>query len=147
MAESTLWWVLAGVAVSAELLTGTFYLLMLALGLVGGALAAHLGLTVPVQLVAAALVGGGAVAVLQKVRPRPHRHLPAQADADVNMDVGQTLHIDEWSSPTTAQASYRGALWAVELMPSSATANSPAPLPGRYRIKQVVGNVLHVEPT
>lgn len=147
MAESTLWWVLAGVAVSAELLTGTFYLLMLALGLAGGAVAAHLGFTVPVQLVAAAVVGGGAVAVLQKVRPRPHRDLLAQADADVNMDVGQTLHIDEWSAPTTTQASYRGAVWAVELMPSSATATSPAPLPGRYRIKQVVGNVLHVEPT
>ena len=147
MAESTLWWVLAGVAVSAELLTGTFYLLMLALGLVGGALAAHLGLTVPVQLVAAALVGGGAVAVLQKVRPRPHRHLPAQADADVNMDVGQTLQIDAWYGATTTQASYRGAVWAIELMPLADEAAPRTPQPGRYRIRQVVGNVLHVEPT
>ena len=30
MEESTLWWVLAGVAVAVELVTGTFYLLLLA---------------------------------------------------------------------------------------------------------------------
>ena len=33
MAQSTLWWLLAGTAVGVELATGTFYLLMLALGL------------------------------------------------------------------------------------------------------------------
>ena len=30
MADSTLWWLLTGTAVAMELLTGTFYLLMLA---------------------------------------------------------------------------------------------------------------------
>ena len=33
MAEPTIWWMLAGAAVALELLTGTFYLLMFALGL------------------------------------------------------------------------------------------------------------------
>ena len=42
MAESTLWWLLAGGIVAAELLTGTFYLLMLALGVAAAAIAAHL---------------------------------------------------------------------------------------------------------
>ena len=42
MEESTIWWLLAGVAVVTELLTGTFYLLMLAVGLAAAALAAHL---------------------------------------------------------------------------------------------------------
>jgi hypothetical protein len=32
MADSTVWWLLAGAAVAVELLTGTFYLLMLAIG-------------------------------------------------------------------------------------------------------------------
>ena len=40
---STGWWLAAGVLVVAELATGTFYLLMLALGLAAGALAAHAG--------------------------------------------------------------------------------------------------------
>ena len=30
MSESTIWWLLAGVAVAVELATGTFYLLMVA---------------------------------------------------------------------------------------------------------------------
>ena len=62
MANWTLWWLLAGAAVAVEMLTGTFYLLMLALGMVAGALAAHAGASAPMQLVVAALVGGGAVA-------------------------------------------------------------------------------------
>ena len=44
MSESTLWWLLAGAAVGLELVTGTFYLLMIALGLGAAAMAAHLGL-------------------------------------------------------------------------------------------------------
>ena len=42
---STFWWVAAGIAVAAELATGTFYLLMMALGLAAAAIGAHLGLS------------------------------------------------------------------------------------------------------
>ena len=38
MDHSTAWWLLVGLLVIAELLTGTFYLLMLALGAIAGAL-------------------------------------------------------------------------------------------------------------
>ena len=61
MEASTIWWLAAGAVVVAELLTGTFYLLMVALGLVAAALAAHLGLASALQMVSAAIVGGGAV--------------------------------------------------------------------------------------
>ena len=61
MADSTLWWLLTGAAVAVELLTATFYLLMLAIGLGAAALAAHAGASMAVQLALAALVGGGAV--------------------------------------------------------------------------------------
>lgn len=54
MAPSTLWWLLAGAAIALELLTGTFYLLMLALGMAGAAVAAHLGAGTVVQLLIAA---------------------------------------------------------------------------------------------
>ena len=37
MAHSTVWWLVAGAAVALELMTGTFYLLMLAIGLAAGA--------------------------------------------------------------------------------------------------------------
>ena len=41
--SATLWWIMAGITVAAELLIGSFYLLMIALGLAAGGLAAWLG--------------------------------------------------------------------------------------------------------
>ena len=43
MTEATIWWLLAGGAVVAELLTGTFFLLMIGSAMAAGALAAHAG--------------------------------------------------------------------------------------------------------
>src|SRR4051794_34211163 len=77
MADSTLWWLLAGAAVAVELLTGTFYLLMLAIGLVAGALAAYSGADQTIQLVVAALVGGGAVIAWHLKRGRRPAEAPA----------------------------------------------------------------------
>ena len=44
MSPAVLWWIATAVLVLAELTTGTFYLLMVSLGLAGGALAAQAGL-------------------------------------------------------------------------------------------------------
>ena len=44
MADATVWWLATGLVVLLELFTGTFYLLMLAVGLAAGALAAHVQL-------------------------------------------------------------------------------------------------------
>ena len=55
MAFSTIWWLMAGVAVIAELLTGTLYLLMVALGLAAAAIAAHLGAGTTTQILVAAI--------------------------------------------------------------------------------------------
>ena len=61
MTPTTIWWVLAGLAVVAQLMTGTFHFLMLAAALAAGALAAMLGGTLILQLLAVAVVGAGAV--------------------------------------------------------------------------------------
>src|SRR5436305_6136835 len=50
--HASVWWIAAGVAVAAELATGTFYLLMIAMGLAAGALAAQLGSAEPLQFLA-----------------------------------------------------------------------------------------------
>lgn len=142
MSDANLWWILAALAVGTELLTGTFYLLMVALGLAAGAIAAHVGATETVQMTVAAFVGGGAVAALYRLRPTPPRHLPAHADADVNLDIGQTLTIPHWSKGLHTQAAYRGAQWAVEYIPSE---DAPTPTAGLYRIREVVGSTLRVE--
>ena len=58
MSESSIWWLLAGAAVAVELMTGTLYLLMLAIGISAGAIAAYLGLAVIGQMLVAAAIGG-----------------------------------------------------------------------------------------
>ncbi|NMD13596.1 MAG: NfeD family protein, partial [Candidatus Cloacimonetes bacterium] len=68
MDDANIWWLLTGVTVAAELMTGTFYLLMFALGLAAAAIAASLGLGVSTQLVIAAVVGGGAVVAWHLLR-------------------------------------------------------------------------------
>ena len=57
MNDTSIWWLVTGALVAAELLSGTFYLLMLAIGAAAAALSAHLGLGLNGQIVTAALVG------------------------------------------------------------------------------------------
>src|SRR6218665_1467558 len=102
MQDSSIWWLVAGAAIVAELLMGTFYLLMMTLGLVAATMASHRGLPMALQMVAAASVGGGAVFgcyCLKKKRPGD----PSEpADCSVNRDVGETIPIDRWGADGTA---------------------------------------------
>jgi membrane protein implicated in regulation of membrane protease activity len=139
MSESTLWWVLAGAAVAIELATGTFYLLMMALGLAAGAVAAHLGASTTVQLLAAALVGCGAVVAWHTVRGRGPRELPTASNPDINMDVGETVQVDAWQPDGSSQVRYRGAQWTVVQAPGGTGTV------GAHRISEVVGSKLVVE--
>lgn len=146
--ESTLWWVLAGVLVAVELATGTFYLLMLALGAVAGALAAHAGLTLSLQITAAAIVGGmsagGWYARHRKARAQAAANpLGAQNDPDLSLDLGQIVQVIQWDSDGTTQIQYRGAPWQARLKkPLPAPA---APETGSYRIVAMQGNQLLLE--
>ncbi|MGE0499270.1 MAG: NfeD family protein [Ramlibacter sp.] len=139
MAESTIWWLLTGAAVAVELLTGTFYLLMLAIGLAAAALAAHLGLTLTVQLLVAAAVGGGAVVAWHLLRNRQAAGPAPGANRDINLDVGESLHVDAWNPDGTASVRYRGANWTVIPVPGT------VPGTGAHRVREVVGSRLVVE--
>ncbi|MBT0569029.1 NfeD family protein [Curvibacter sp. CHRR-16] len=134
------WWVLVGIAVLAELITGTFYLLMVAVGLAAGALAAHAGLGLAPQMVLAAVVGSVLVLALYLRRSRLAALAPsAQANPDVQQDVGAVVHVDHWHADGTAHVQYRGAQWTVQH-------HGSAPLhSGQHRVVQVVGNRLLVE--
>lgn len=139
MAMTTVWWILAGIAVGLELVSGTFYLLMLALGLSAGALAAHAGASSTIQYLAAALVGGGAVLGWWAYRKRQPAATPAGANRDVNMDVGETVQVAGWNADGTASVKYRGAQWSVAHLPGSELVAGP------HRIVEVVGNRLIVD--
>ena len=140
MSDPTLWWMLAGIAVIVELLSGTFYLLMLATGMVAAALCAHAGAGMTAQIVVAAVVGGGAVAVWHQLRGRQPRAERASANKDVSLDIGQTVAVATWDEQRNATVSYRGADWAATLA-AGATAE-----PGMHRIVEVVGSRLIVKP-
>ena len=106
----TFWWLAAGLTVAAELATGTFYLLMMALGLAAAALAAHLGLPMVGQIVSASLVGGGATAVWHWRRFKQPTTAPACENRDVNLDIGERVHVAEWAADRTTRVPYRGSL-------------------------------------
>lgn len=138
------WLVMAGVVVVMELFTGTFYLLMIAIGLGAGALAALSGAAPVAQLIAAALIGSVATISLRRSRFGNRHRVDAARDPNVNLDIGQTLQIDEWQGSAggkyTARSMHRGAKWDVEY------AGSAAPLPGTFRIIEIRGSQLIVEP-
>ena len=134
MADSSIWWLLTGVAVAAELMTGTFYLLMFALGLAAAAIAAHMGLGLASQLVIAAIVGGGAVVAWHLLRGKKSVGKSAEFNSDVNMDIGQTIYVEAWQADGTANVKYRGSNWMAQLQ-----AGSEAEA-GNYIIEQVIGS-------
>ncbi len=139
MVDSTIWWLCAGAAVAVELVTGTFYLLMLAVGLAAAAVAAHSGAGTVVQLLVAAVVGGGSVVGWHLRQGRRAAAPPASANRDVNLDVGETVYVDEWGPDGTANVKYRGANWTV------VHRSGNAPSTGAHRVAEVVGSRLLVD--
>ena len=139
MDDSTFWWVAAGLAVAAELITGTFYLLMVAIGLVAAALAATAGVATANQIAVAAVVGGGAVLVLRRARSRGAQAPQAQANPDIHLDIGQTVHIAQWTADGTAQVHYRGANW------TAIHRQGVVPSAGEHRVAEVIGSRLLVD--
>jgi len=136
--DATWWWVATGVLVAAELAVGTFNLLLLALGMAAGALAAHTGLALPAQLVLAALVGGGAVVAWRAQRGRSPAPEPPASNRDVNLDIGSRVHVSHWHADGTARVQYRGAGWDVRYR------GSGVPAAGDYTIRALDGNCLLV---
>lgn len=138
MNNPTIWWLVTGVLVAMELTTGTFYLLMLAVGAAAAALAAHTGAVLTTQLVTAAIVGGLAV-VLWSVYRKRLPGLTASSDADQHLDVGETVQVDAWDAQGLAQVKHRGALW------TGVARDALPPSPGLFRIQAIEGNRLVLE--
>ena len=140
MHVAMLWWIAVGVLVGAQLLTGTVYLLVIALGAAAGALAAHAGASLATQMVVAALVGGVAVVACYLMRRRRPGDPSPRAERSVNLDVGEIVQIDGWNADGTAQIRYRGAPWTALHRPGA------EPRPGPHRVAELVGSRLLVDP-
>jgi membrane protein implicated in regulation of membrane protease activity len=141
VSSATVWWILAGVLVAVELATGSFYLLMLSLGAVAAALAAHAGLGLPVQLLVAALLGGGAVVAWHLKRGGAHDVGDRLARRDVSLDVGETVYVDRWQPDGSTQVFFRGSTWRAVQHDAA-----QVPRPGRHLIVALEGNRLMLRP-
>jgi len=143
MNDWTNWFLLAGILTIGELLTGTFYLLMLALGCIAGAVFALLKFHLAWQLIIGAVIGTASIFILRrsKLIKRHYLNSASARNPDINLDIGQTLYINAWQHQDgkyIARVKYRGAMWDVELL-----ANDIAQI-GNYAIREVRGNRLLV---
>jgi membrane protein implicated in regulation of membrane protease activity len=142
MADWMIWFAAACVLVIAEMATGTFYLLMIAIGAAVGGIASLFGVSGSAQCVIAAVTAAIATTLLRRSRFGRSIKIDATRDPAVNMDVGQKLTVDEWrtssTGTSTARVMYRGALWDVELAPDSDAVT------GTFVIQEVRGSCLIV---
>lgn len=136
MAVSTIWWLLAGVLTAAELVSGTFYLLMVAVGFVAAALSAHAGLSVTVQLSVAALVSTALVVAWRSYKGRNAVVLAANENRDLNMDIGEFVDVQHWDENGSCQVKYRGANW------QASRHADDQPSMGKHQIIEVIGSRL-----
>ncbi|HEU4825821.1 MAG TPA: NfeD family protein [Dongiaceae bacterium] len=139
MANSTFWWLVSGGTIVLELLSGTIYLLLLGIGFAAAALVAHAGFGIGAQILAAAVVGVGSVAVWYVIRRRRPAAAPSRANRDVNLDIGSHVHIERWNADGTASVRYRGAQW------TAVARDGTAPAPGEHRVGEIVGSRLVVD--
>jgi membrane protein implicated in regulation of membrane protease activity len=101
-------WLVAGFAlVIAELLSGTFYLLVLGVAAFAAAGVAYLQAGFAVQAVVAAIVTGAGLAWVQRWRRR------TVADKMPPLDAGQPAVFESWIDRSSRQArvKYRDTLW------------------------------------
>ncbi|MBF8270807.1 MAG: hypothetical protein HW386_2516 [Gammaproteobacteria bacterium] len=110
--DSYLIWILVGFGlVIVELLTGTFYLLVLGLAAFGAAAVAFLGLSFPIQAITATVMtaAGSWLVHLYRVK-NSQQQMPS-------MDYAQPVKFEAWvdQGARIARVQYRGAPWEAKV--------------------------------
>ena len=106
--DHSLAWAIAGLAlVIAELLTGTFYLLVIGVAAFGAAAAAWFGLAFGAQIVVAAMVSAAGCYGVHVFRAKN------RAQQMPSIDAGQPATFERWTDQAArlARVNYRGASW------------------------------------
>jgi len=124
------WWVGGGVLLIIELMSGTFYLLMIALGFLLAGVSRLFGASGGVQVLVAAvlaLVAVAGVRIGKRIWRRRQRARAAVSEGDVplpfvggdrtgqtdpsaNMDIGASVWVEQWLDGR-ARVTYRGSQW------------------------------------
>jgi len=124
MQEYLIWTILGFVLVIVELMTGTFYLLVLGVGALAGALAAWAGAPFLGQVAAAGLVASIGTWIVQKWHAAQHKD-GDQANA---IDVGQSVIVARWINQPEGmlRVKYRGTEWDARVKPSDVASAAAA---------------------
>ncbi len=109
MASYILWFLVALGLLIAEMATGTFYMLALAIAMCVGGLAELLGFGEPLQLTLSAIAGVAGIWWLTRWKARR-----AVTPDTGNPDLGQPVEVLIWRTDGTARVYYRGAEWDAE---------------------------------
>ena len=107
MEEDLAWAIIGLTLVIVELLTGTFYLLVLGIAAFGAALVAWLGQGFPVQAVVGGVIAAGGCYGIHLYRAKnTTQQMPA-------VDAGQPASFENWLDQPArrARVQYRGASW------------------------------------
>jgi len=110
MSAYWLWWIAAAALVAAELLTGTFYLLVIGIAVACGGVAAWMGWGAPYQWLTASVLG-----VIGGVALERWKHGRGRSPDHPALDVGQMVRVQKWGPDRTARVAYRGSTWDAEL--------------------------------
>ena len=120
MQDYLVWTTVGFSLVIIELMTGTFYLLVLGVGALAAALAAWLGVPFFGQVAVAGIVSGIGTWWVQ------HWHAGHRTDGDQAnaIDIGQSVLVSNWTNPADGmlRIKYRGADWDARVKPGDVAA-------------------------
>lgn len=129
------WFGVAALFLLLEMATGTFYLLLVALGLAASGMAAYAGLSLVWQIVSGLVVSLIGLGVLHRYR-QSKGHVPTQSNPNVVQDIGRSVMVDAWDENGQASVVYRGSNWSARI-----DADQPVQ-PGEHYIHAVQGLTL-----
>jgi len=130
--EIYVYWFLLGLFLLAlEMASGTFYLLVVAIAMAVGGVAALLDASIAWQLTLSATAVVAGTLIL-----RNWKNIKGNSVPDVELDVGQPVQVLAWHENGTARVMYRGAEWDAE------SESADMPRDGTIYIKAVRGSSL-----
>ena len=131
MAAYTYWFILALVLLGVEMMSGTFYMLVLSIAVGLGGVAAWAGLATVWQITLAGV--SAIIGTLILRRSKVTRTADASKDS---FDIGQTVRVVSWNEDGSLRVFYRGAEWDAEPASTDVQRN------GVFYIKTVQGSKL-----
>lgn len=125
MQDYLIWTIVGFILVIVELMTGTFYLLVLGVGALFAALAAYLGAPFIAQVAVAGAVASFGTWWVQKWHAG-HRKDGDQGNA---IDVGQSVTVAHWINQPEGmlRVRYRGTDWDARVKPGDLAAGAAEP--------------------